>query len=456
MKHWIKNILNHKELILLSSMILLFVSFFSYYGIKRHQVYLSEYYDLGIMDQTVYNTSRGRILQLTDPTGFTTINRLAIHADVFLAVLAPLYWLYSGPVTLIILQVFTVALGSVFIYFLSKEILKSKIVSLGLVFLYLMYLPLQWSVIFDFHSVTLTTTFILAFFFFLVKRRYLFSLFFAALAIISKEQVAVTIILMSVYFYLIRREKKFSIYLIFMSVIWLVSFFFVFLPLFRQNSHFALSRYQYLGTGINAFVIILQKIFHIATVTYLWKIFSPLAFLPLLSPFILFAMPDLLINILSDNANMQNILHHYTAVLTPVFFISAIYGIKFLIKRFENKINYLWIILVIALFFASYKYSPLPYSLAYDGRPFNSRLPETNDIQLLQRILSDENIKVAVSGNLGPHFSQRKTLIRFSSNYKMADYVVLLKDKVLADWYDINGSRDAYFQLSYDENFKLV
>ena len=438
-------------------MVLVFILYFSFYGISRHQAFLSEYYDMGIMDQTVYNTSKGRILQMTDPAGFQSINRLVIHGDVILALLAPLYWIYSGPETLIILQVLIVALGSIFVYLLTKEILGSNKIGLLLAFLYLMYPPLQWSVIFDFHAVTLSTTFLLALFYFWKKEKYLFSAIFFLLTIFSKEQVAVTITLMAIYFILSKRgDRRFNFAVFGLSIFWLLAVFFWLIPYFRQGQHFALVRYKYIGASLSSIMIIIQKLFSTNSLDYFWLILSPLSLLPIFSPVILLALPDLVINLLSSNTNMQSVIYHYTAVNTPILFLSLIYSLQFIQEKKKMAIKYLLIILLMATFFTSWKYSPLPYSKWADMRPFQNRLAETNDIELWTRILSDENISVAASGSLAPHFSRRKTLIRFSSNYIKGDYVVLLRNKVLDDWYDKKGSIDAYNLLKKDPNFKLV
>ena len=53
--------------IILVVLISLYIGFFSFLHIVRHDSLHSNYYDLALMDQTFYNTYRVSILELTNP-----------------------------------------------------------------------------------------------------------------------------------------------------------------------------------------------------------------------------------------------------------------------------------------------------------------------------------------------------------------------------------------------------
>src|SRR3989344_3918794 len=82
---------NHLPFLLLILGISSYILYFSLFGIMRYEKLYSHYFDLGIMQQTVYNTYQGirtgdmsRILEVTDPHGSTDqVKRMAIHNDVF-------------------------------------------------------------------------------------------------------------------------------------------------------------------------------------------------------------------------------------------------------------------------------------------------------------------------------------------------------------------------------------
>src|SRR3989338_9932653 len=87
---------------LLVFLIFTFIAYFSFVSINRFLTFRSNYFDLGIMDQVVYNTSRGRILEMTNQDLRVNASRFAIHFDPLLAFFAPIYLLYAHPNVLLI------------------------------------------------------------------------------------------------------------------------------------------------------------------------------------------------------------------------------------------------------------------------------------------------------------------------------------------------------------------
>ena len=121
-----------KHNVLLWVSILVYVVYFSIFTVlrMRNTLYAS-YYDLGIMHQTVYSTYKalqtgdyGRFLELTNPTGIAQIKRMAIHNDLLLALIAPFYFIHSGPETLLVIQSFILGLGALAVFKISQYILQ--------------------------------------------------------------------------------------------------------------------------------------------------------------------------------------------------------------------------------------------------------------------------------------------------------------------------------------------
>jgi uncharacterized membrane protein len=147
-------------------------------SIRRIHILWASYFDLGIMQQTVYNTYRSiqtldpsRFLMLTDPhESGRQINRIAIHNDVLLAAIAPLYYIHSGPETLLVVQTIVLASGALALFFIVKENTKrwqadqKQIVdwlSISVPLSYLLYYPIERTNLYEFHAVTLSTALIL-------------------------------------------------------------------------------------------------------------------------------------------------------------------------------------------------------------------------------------------------------------------------------------------------------
>lgn len=457
--------------IILVVMILLYIGFFSFLHIVRHESLHSDYYDLAIMDQTVYNTFKGRLLELTNPEGINNFKRMAIHNDIILAFLAPFYFIYSGAQTILIIQTIVVAFGAIPIYLLSKLILKSRSLGLAFSFAYLMYAPLQRACNFDFHAVLLAVTFLLFMFYFFIRKKYWISFIFFVLSIFSKEQISLTtgffafFMAISAYKKNDRKKLFFSILFLFISVSWFILSIWFIAPYFRGGQHFALFRYKSIGDGPTEIVkniflkpnIYINKIFNYDNLSYLSLLLFPLGFLSLFSPgYLLMALPEFMINFLSDHLQMRGIDKHYAAVIIPFVFISAIFGVKEIIKRKILDGKKIAILVILFTLIMSYYKGLLPYSKDSSLKIFLTHRSEMDSVKIWENKLKDENISVSVSESLGPHFSQRIKLYRFSASYKYADYVLIMKDDIYNDWLDKTQSIKDYEKLRMDKDYNIV
>jgi uncharacterized membrane protein len=471
MKKIINFLFKNKFEIIVGFLTLLFISFFSYLHLIRHNSLHSNYYDLGIMDQTVYNTYRGRILELTNPEGINNFKRMAIHNDIILALLAPFYNIFSGPQTLLVIQTIIIALGALPIYLLSKLILKSKYLGVIFAFTYLMYPPLQRANNFDFHAVMLATSFLLFMFYFFWIKKYWVSILFFALSIISKEEISLTT---GAFAFLMMistckehdRKKLFYSSLIFViSIFWFIVSIWLIAPYFRGGQHFALARYKSLGDGPTEIIknvftkpsMYINLIFNFENLNYIFLLASPIAFFSLLSPtYLLIAAPEFIINFLSSHWQMRGIDNHYAAIIIPFIFISAIFGVKEIMKRKILDVKKISIFLIIFTLVMSYDKGLLPYSKDSSLKMFLTYRSEIDSVKIWENKLKDENISVSVSESLGPHFSQRIKLYRFSATYKYADYVLILKSDIYNDWLDKKQAAKDYEKLATDKGYNII
>src|SRR3990167_3982703 len=496
----------HKYQILLTIFVIAYIVYFSYLSVLRYKTLYASYYDLGIMHQTVYNTYKGiqnrdfsRVLEMTDVDGPDQIKRMAIHNDPLLALLAPFYFIYDGPETLLIIQTIILALGAIAVFKISQKVFEKENYSSLLSFIfalsYLLYSPLQKSNLFDFHAVTLATTFLLFMFYFWLVKRYWISFVFFGLSILSKEQVGLTTAMFGIYSFLItnyqlliskririiklKSDKKitfFSLLIIGVSLIWFVTSVFFIIPYFRGSEHFAVARYSDFGNSSGSIILgiftqplsTLGYIFHARTFHYFIQILGSAGFLSLLAPLQFFiALPELAINILSKDNNMRNIYYHYTAVITPFVFISAIYGAKKVIgywllvigkgpKQANTKVYFLlcgYLLILTAAF--AYWYGPLPFTKGQNIHPFKYPQIETKDTELWARTLRSEKFKISTVGHLAPFFSGRRYFYNFSAEYQTADYIILRLNEVYT-YPEKDELIPAYEKLKQDPRYELI
>lgn len=442
---------NHKQLCILLFLILCYCAYFITATIMRYNNYYTGRFDLGNMDQTVWNTLHGRIFQLTNPDSTNITTRLGTHADFILILLAPLYFVWTDPRMLLIIQTIILSLGALFVYLIGNSVIKNKKASLLLAFAYLLNPAMQFTNLFDFHPVTLTTTFLLATFYFLNKKRYLLFSLFLFLSVLTKEELWFTATLFGLYLVSIEKKRVWGSVLVLTGLLMFYLLIAVIIPYARGGQHFALAYFSAFGSTpaqvikniISHPLKVFQIIFAKPEREFLGQILLPLGFIPLFAPFLLaFALPDLIINLLSDDSSMHQIYFQYTAGITPFLFVAAIYSIYFLSRKmhFITPLMFSTFILITSLY-SAYLFGPLPGAKDANLYMFTNQLTYTNIIDsYIQKI--PPKYSIAASNNIGSHLSHRQRIYTIPVGINKADIIVfLLNDKTAYP------SLDAHIQL---------
>jgi uncharacterized membrane protein len=432
----------YKHGIILGILICIYIVYFTIASTLRYDNFYAGRFDLGNMDQTVWNTINGRIFQTSNNEGIVT-SRVSTHADFILVLLSPFYLLWSNPKTLLILQTVILASGAIFVYLISKEILKSKNLSLIFGFIFLMNPLVQYTNLYDFHPVTLATTLLLASFYFMLKRRYFLLVIFLILSGITKEQIWIITAIFGLFllFDKIKKIKLLGLGIITFSFLIFAYLMLYAIPQSLGEQHFALAYYSDFGNSpievIKNVLFSPQKIFSImfeaTRLDYLKNLFLPMGFLSFLSPiFLLFAIPDLLIDLLSSNVQLRQIYYQYTASITPFIFISSIFGVKQVMKLLPKIPKfYFGIYLLIFTFFSAYFFGPMPGS---KNPNINMFIKPYSNKEIVENFLSKipEKYSVTATNNLGSHLSHRQNIATMPMGIERADVVLFLLNDVFA------------------------
>ncbi len=321
---------------------LIYSAYFTTASFLRYENFYTGRFDLGNMDQVVWNTAHGRIFQFTNPDGITIISRLAFHADFLLILLSPFYFLWQDPRMLLLLQTLIVACGGIFVFLIANQILKNKTFALVFATAFFLNPSVEHANLYDFHAVVLATTFFLGAYYFLIKKKWFLYVIFLFLAALTKEQVWIITALFGILT-IFKGKKILGFFITAISAAAFGYIFFYAIPHARGGAHFALSYYADLGSSpmqiLTNILIhpmkVLSIVFTREKMYYLMQLFLPVGFLSFFAPlYLIFALPDLGINLLSNNAQFHQIYFQYTAVITPFVFIAAIYGVFSIQKRF--------------------------------------------------------------------------------------------------------------------------
>lgn len=467
----IRSIRSHLPFLILLIAITGFSVYFSLFTILRYQKLYAHYFDLGIMHQTVYNTYKSlqtgdvsRVLEMTDPhETLDQVKRMSVHNDIFLALLAPFFFIYEGPETLLVIQSLGVALGAYFVYRIAQHVFdRSKRrdwIAVLFAVTYLLYPPLQKAVNFDFHAVTLSTPLLLGMYYFWLKKRYRLSFLFIILTLLTKEQVGLVIAGFGVYVFIkkvinmdvsflkskkvfqkvkqvIKRaelsEVVFSTAAIVVGIAWVLISMLVIIPAFRGSEHFGAQYYAYLQSDP---LRIFPVVFRYESFQYIFILTAPLGMLALFSPaHLLIAVSEFATNILSSNGNMRNIYFHYDTALTAFVILASIYGARACINSvYWKKVKGLPVLpeTVVMIYvgastvFFSLYLSPLPWGHHKDIYAWTSHPGRVEDVRLWQRYLSGDDIRVSATGHIAPFFTSRRYFYDFAGGYEKAEYVIV-------------------------------
>jgi uncharacterized membrane protein len=447
--------------------ILLYVVVFGYLTVLKHEAFETTAFDLGNMDQAVWNSLRGRFLPFTNWGEEGT--RLAYHVDPILILISPLYLVYSDPRTLLVLQTVVIALGAWPIYLLARERLGTGLAALVFPLSYLLFPALQAANLFDFHPTTLVAGLFPYAFYFLEKRRYALFFLLAVLIICCKEEMSLLVVMLGLYALLLQRNWRMGAACIVLGMVWFVVAVYVIIPHYNpEGSSPYLGAYEHLGQGPvgilrTAFTdpaAIVRALLTREKLIYLRDLFLPVGFLSLLAPQVLaLCLPSLGIILLSSDPQVYTLeKFHYPSPLVPVVVLSAVYGTAFLGRTIASRwsistkrsINLIsgFVLLCTLLYHGARGFTPL-------GGNFT--LPEvTEHDRLAQEFIAliPQEAVVSAQSRLNPHLSQRERIYMFP-RVEDAEYVFF---DVTADSWPIhpNDQYRLYQSLTSEEGFGVL
>jgi uncharacterized membrane protein len=315
--------------------------------LQRHLGYHSEAFDLGNMDQAVWNTLHGHLLRFTNRgiDWYGPPIRLAVHVEPILVLIAPLYLLHSGAETLLVLQTVALALGAIPLLALAlRRLPAAPLVGVCFVLAYLLAPELLGEAFYDFHPVVLATPLLLAAFWALDARRYGWLLLAGVLAAMCKEDVALALVPLGAYIALRRERPRLGWSLALGAAAWTALCFFVIIPHFNGGASASGNafwyRYTELGrTPKNAVrnivtdpLLLLGVVFAPGKLAYLGRLALTGGALSVFAPWWwLVAAPELAINLLSTQEAQFSAFYQYNAMLLPVLLVAGIHGVAALV-----------------------------------------------------------------------------------------------------------------------------
>lgn len=408
---------------------------FSYLSIRRHDALWTGRFDLGNMAQAVWSTAQGRPLETTDVAGEQLV-RLGSHVDPVLVLFAPLAWTGALPQALLVAQALIVATGALPAYWLGRRWLGDDRLAVAAAAVYLLYPPLMWATLTEFHPVTLAAPLLLFCIWAAEEGRYALLTAFAVLAALTKEEVGLALAVLGLWMVVRGLGRRYGAALAAASLAWVAVAVLVVIPRFREGRGSAfVDRYARLGDdgGEVARTLITrpwQAVEIVASydrLSYVVALLAPLAMLSLLAPLLAAgALPEVLINVLADWFPQYSIEYQYVAVIVPFVVAAAILGLARLRRRGrpgwlaralerDGAVAASWVAIVVV---TGVYLGPLPWwsrvpAVGSDERVEQYRPDDHSRTAARALEMIPDGVPVSAGNLLGAHLSERERILTF-------------------------------------------
>jgi len=321
----------------------------SHQAVLRYDTFKATAFDLGNMDQVIWNTIHGRWFQFTNQATdyYGPPTRLAVHFEPIILPLSLLYLFYADPRILLVFQTLVLVSGALPVFLLTRKYLPEwPILASLMVGAYLLSPALLGLNIFDFHPISLATPLLLYAMLALDHKRYGWFVLACILAAMCKEDVPLTIAVLGLFLIWKYKLPRLGITLTIGGLLWAFIGFSIishFYPGAQHNNFWY--RYQALGSSPGEAIvnlIIHPWLFFTTFITlnrlyYLASLFRSTGFLSLLAPeWLLLALPGLAVNLLSTDSLSYSGVYHYNASIIPFVMLSAIHGTRRLISLWQG------------------------------------------------------------------------------------------------------------------------
>ncbi len=400
----------------LLAMVTAYAVFYGMWSVRKYHAYNAPAFDMGIFDQGVWLMSRFK-----EP--FVTIlglNLLGDHAVFIMALFVPLYWLWPGPETLLVVQAMALALGGIPIYLIARRVLRSDWMALIPTFAYFLYPALGWLNLENFHPDALEVPLALFALYFMTRRRWRWYLVMVGLLLLVKEDVWLFLVPLGIYV-AIRYNFKVGLATMLLSVGWFLIVFLGVQPALSGATAGSLDswRIPYGGMGgllrttFTAPWEVIAYMFTAEKVKYLFQLLLPLLFLPLLDWRTLIAVPVIFFNLISTFWYQSNVQYHYTSLIIPVFCASALFALE-RFRRLKTRWTLALAMLVVTVACA-YFWGPLPGSRTPSSYPDPDR-PDVIAANHALTVIPPDAVVAAVD-KFAAHMANRETIYVFPNPY---------------------------------------
>jgi uncharacterized membrane protein len=389
-------------------------------GLLHYRAFQEARFDLGNMTQAIWTTAHGHFLETTTLVG-NQVSRLAFHVDPILVLFAPVWWVWSSPAILLVVQSLAVAAGAFPVFWLARKHLESERAAAQFAFAYLLYpatLFNAFTTLSSFHPVSLAIPLVLYAIWYLDEDRLLPFAVFAVLAAATKEEIPLAVGCLGLWYAQSKRRPLAGLTIFGVGATVTLLNFFVVIPHYSSAAVNPFrGRYEAVGgtpTGmLHTAVTDPGAIVHQALtghkLVYVALLLVPFlglwAFEPLL---LLGAAPDLAINLLSSKANQTQIVFHWTAGIVPFVVAASVLGARRFRDVDRTSLHALAAVISVAIWSVIVLAHFEQKGLAQVSQSSPTRQAKTEALALIPA-----NATVAATNQLAGYLSNRRRILTF-------------------------------------------
>jgi uncharacterized membrane protein len=274
----------------------------------------------------------------------------AMHQELLIFLIWPLYALVPKPQTLFLVQSFCIAISAVPMFLIARRVLKDEWSALLLALALIFFPTIVSQNVNQLHTSQWVLPLLLACFWFFLKQDFRWFTVFCILAALGKENTPLTLLVFVPYALWHRRSPRWYVMPTVVSACSLVLSFKIIGPYFARGWQYeALGYLSNLGnTWPEVFAALLSPklfdaLFQPANGPYLLYLLQPAVWLlPFLAPEIIFVAPDLGTNLIAGNIGMKVPVWHYNVYTGAFLTLANVFAIARLeqwLRRLRKNIR---------------------------------------------------------------------------------------------------------------------
>lgn len=420
-----------KAALLLVILYFLFTSsIYAVMSIVKHSHY-ETFSDLGINSQGIWQFSQFRYPISSYSPGRPFIS---FHFDPLIVSLAPLYWLYPSEKTLLFVQPFIALSAMIPLFLIGLKLTKSIFFSQAVIFAYSLYLPLQYTIFYDFHKLIFVPPLLALAYYFLITKRHKLLVTSLILLLLAKDEVGFLVSAFGAYMFLFhKQERLLGLLFAILGFVYSLTVMHVIIPFLGRNYMY----FDYGAAGKTPVQVLVNSIRDPMKAVSLflnsptkWETlkdtFWPFAYLPLLSPVGVILSFEQFFTRFMDQKNVirWTIAYHYSAPMAAIVALGTIWSVAFYTRFFPKFRRLILVIIAVVLLVLTRVEQINRSAVLLIKRPqFWARTPWMDSLDKAISLIP-RDASVATQNNLSSHLSTREHIYELP-NIDLADYVLV-------------------------------